>query len=614
MHTRTTQRSPSTTQRRILAAGLILICLAGAAAPVGAAQPVGPALQLVTEQVIVFKDGYSLVLKRGIAVTDEKGEVFTNEVPDAAVLGSFWATPVEGRLLSMVAGWTEVKETSEKLLPCTQVVHILKANVGKSCTVQLPDKAELTGVIREVLTQETSTAVPEALSSVMDPARSALRSNVPVSALPRSEGRTELLTDVTGTHFVLRTKEGDVLVPISDIRRLTVEDMRTVLPHKLQITERTKRLTFRFGEAGQRRELVIAYFRPGVRWIPTYRINLTTNPKQHKIAEISLQAELLNEAENLVDAPVDIVVGVPNFRFRTLPSPLILEQTLRNTLQQAAPQLMGQTNALSNAMFSQRAGEFHRPAAQAAPDAGAGGVELPAELTAASTQDLFVYHLPKQTIGNGERAAVPIFQAETPYRDVHTWSVHIARHDIAAAPSGAGVKSPLVLAENEVWRQVELVNNTNLPWTTGAAMIMQGQQPLAQELLTYTPPKSSTRVPVTVAIDVRGDFSEQETGRELKSLSWNGHEYAKIGQRATVRLRNYKSEPVEMEITVRFGGKAVESSDQGQISLAPYNADDWQQYRGDPAVNNSSTVRWTTTVKPGEVFQPTVDYYFFTRH
>ena len=74
-----------------------------------AARPVRR-LQLVTERVIVFKDGYSLVLKRGSAVTDDKGEVFTNEVPDAAVLGSFWATPVEGRLLSMVAGWTEVKE------------------------------------------------------------------------------------------------------------------------------------------------------------------------------------------------------------------------------------------------------------------------------------------------------------------------------------------------------------------------------------------------------------------------------------------------------------------------------------------------------------------------
>ena len=574
---------------------------------VRAAEPAaGPELKLVTERVIVFKDGYGLILKRGGAVTDDKGEVFTNEVPDAAVLGSFWATPVEGRLLSMVAGWTEVKESSEKPLPCTHVVHILKANVGKSCAVQLPDKVDLTGVIREVLVQETNSPISEPLTSALHPTPSAVRSSMPVSALAKSETRTELLADIAGTHFVLRTKEGDVLVPISDVRRLTMEDMRTVLPHKFITTERTKRLTFRFGEAGQRRELLIAYFRPGVRWIPTYRVDLTTNPKQQKIAKILLQAELLNEAEDLLDTPVDIVVGVPNFRFRTLPSPLILEQTLRNTLQQAAPQLMGQSNAFSNALFSQRAGESHRAAAQAAPEAAAGSFELPAELTAASTQDLFVYHLPKQTVRKGERAALPIFQAETPYRDVYTWNVHIKRHDIAAAPSGAGVGSPLVLAQNEVWRQVELVNNTNMPWTTGAALLMQGQQPLAQELL--------TRVPVTVAIDVRGDFSEQETDRQLKALTWDGREYAKIVQRATLSLRNYKAEPVEAEITVRLGGKAEEASDKGQISLAPYHAEDWEQYRGDPAVNNSSTVRWTATVKPGEVFQPTVAYFFFTRH
>lgn len=62
-------------------------------------------LELKTERVIVFKDGFSLIIKRGVAITDKAGEVFTDEVPDAAVLGSFWAVPQEGRLISMLAGW-----------------------------------------------------------------------------------------------------------------------------------------------------------------------------------------------------------------------------------------------------------------------------------------------------------------------------------------------------------------------------------------------------------------------------------------------------------------------------------------------------------------------------
>ena len=68
-----------------------------------AAESGGSKLDLKTERVIIFKDGHALILKRGVAVTDDSGEIYTNEVPDAAVLGSFWATPKEGRMTAMVA-------------------------------------------------------------------------------------------------------------------------------------------------------------------------------------------------------------------------------------------------------------------------------------------------------------------------------------------------------------------------------------------------------------------------------------------------------------------------------------------------------------------------------
>ena len=37
-------------------------------------------LDLKIERVIVFKDGYSLIIKRGTATVDEQGEVFTEDV------------------------------------------------------------------------------------------------------------------------------------------------------------------------------------------------------------------------------------------------------------------------------------------------------------------------------------------------------------------------------------------------------------------------------------------------------------------------------------------------------------------------------------------------------
>ena len=235
-------------------------------------------------------------------------------------------------------------------------------------------------------------------------------------------------------------------------------------------------------------------------------------------------------------------------------------------------------------------------------------------MTAAAAQELYVYHLPPSSLRKGQRAAMTLFTAQAPYRDVYTWEVRVQREDIATAPSGAGVASPLRLAENQVWRQLELSNTGDIPWTTGAAIILQGQQPLAQELLTYTSPKAACRVPVTVAIDVRGSFAEEETGRDLNALTWDGHAYAKIKQRGQLTLSSYKQQPIEAEILLRFGGKAEEVSDGGTVALSPYRAEDWNQYRGSPAVNNGSTVRWKTTLQPGQAFRPTVQSHFYTRH
>ncbi len=65
---------------------------------------------------------------------------------------------------------------------------------------------------------------------------------------------------------------------------------------------------------------------------------------------------------------------------------------------------------------------------------------------------------------------------------------------------------------------------------------------------------------------------------------------------------------------MRFGGKAEEASHDGHVTLSPYRAEDWERYRGEPSVNNSSTVYWRVSLKPGETIQPTVDYHFYARH
>jgi len=574
-------------------------------------------LKLVTERAVVFKDGYCMLVKRGVGETNANSELFTEEVPDSAVLGSFWAVAERGRIVSMTAGVVESKEETKKEVTCSNRIEVIAANRGSRCTVVMTDGKSHTGDIRDVLVTETETPAPAALAG--DLHISALSSAAPwVSARPRSAAAMPgavTMSGVAGDLFVLATDEGDVLLQAGQVRTLTIDGMMTSAERTVTTKRSTKRLTFRFEKANARREIVVMYFCPGIRWIPTYRVELAPEGARDKTARMSLQAEILNEAEDLVGAAVDLVVGQPNFRFRDTISPFSLEATMRNALAAAVPQLGGQfsPNQMFNASFDNaRFGERQRPGARAV-RSGAGDISLPPELAAAGTQDLFVYSLPRLDLKKGHRAAVSIFDARAPYRDVHTWNLHVKRSDIETSPS-KGVASPLVIARNSVWHQIELTNNTAVPWTTGAVMLMQGRQPLAQELLTYTASGGSVRVPVTISVDTRGTFAEEETGREMRALKWGSYHYARIEKRASLRLANSKKIPVDVEITCRIGGRAERASDEGEIMLGAFDPGDWKNYRGDRSVNNHSVVVWRTKVAPGETFAPTVDYHYFTRH
>src|SRR5690349_8149626 len=117
--------------RRLLFLSLSFVLVSFSSSCATSAEKQPSELELKTERAIIFKDGYALIIKRGTGTADENGELFTEEVPDSAVLGSFWAVPDQGRMISMVAGWKSTKVSGEKEIPCTQPLEILLANKGR---------------------------------------------------------------------------------------------------------------------------------------------------------------------------------------------------------------------------------------------------------------------------------------------------------------------------------------------------------------------------------------------------------------------------------------------------------------------------------------------------
>ncbi len=351
------------------------------------------------------------------------------------------------------------------------------------------------------------------------------------------------------------------------------------------------------------------YYRPGIRWIPTYRLTLGKDGK----ARLRMQAEILNEMEDMDDVPLELVVGVPNFRFRDTVSPMILQLVMGNPLGAVVRAMSNDLNnmynnsvqILSNQRVSAVRGGDEAPAIVAS-----GAPAVPAELagTAGGAQDLFVYKLPPLTLKVGERAMVPVLSADIPFRHLYTWDVQTQR-----SGSVASGNSPMKILKNEVWHQIELTNNTNLPFTTGAALILDGRQPIGQDLLTYTSVGGKVQVPLTIAVDVRGTSTDEITDRTPNAVNLDGHPYSRIQGKSTLKVTNYKKEPVTVLLQAEFGGACTEASDKGTFRVSGFQCGDWENCTAHPALNSHSTVCWELTLKAGETQEVSCKYHYFLR-
>lgn len=567
-------------------------------------------LTLTTERVTIFKDGYGLVIKRAVGKADESGCAFTGEIPDTAVLGCFWATSTEPNLKSMRAEIVESRDHVKTRSRCADYGELLRANLGKTLTLERQSREKVEGKVSAVLGSPPKAASTNGRQhgALVNPSYwhgSHHRSQPASSPL----GVTETPLDPAAVLVVIETDDGEVVLRVAEITSVSGSDLTLDAEHGTLRVGRQKRLTFEFGEtaAGRDVSLTLLHFSEGIRWIPTYSVELIDDSR----AAMALQAEVLNEMEDLKGVAVDFVVGVPNFRFKKTVSPFALEPYLRQTLRAAAPQLMGgnQYSQFSNASFHRRSSEWRGAQRRESAD-GSGMLSLAPELAAKGTEDLFTYSFPHFTLKKGGRAGARLFTAEVPMRHLYTYDVVVSRdawgRSWSYSSPGNNHGSPLVVSYSKVWHQIELSNTTKCPFTTGPALILKDGLPIGQELLTYTPVRGRVLLPLTVAIDIRGSFDEVVTKRQPKAHS----NYTRLDVRGTVHLTNYLAKEVELNVSVQFGGYCEEASDDGKTKISPFRNSDWSNYHRVSRDACHSHVSWKLTLRPGESKEMTCDYYW----
>jgi hypothetical protein len=553
---------------------------------------------LPVREVSVFKDGHAFVVHRGFVAVDANGEAVLRQLP-APVLGTFWVGAIDAgpeqrgtAVAAVVASQARVKVERTAL----SLKELVDANAGAQVLV-----TEIPPANRDPAPYE-ATILPAPVQTAEE-----LESLSP----PGDGPKLPLASDLV----FLRTDAGTRVLPLSRIQDITFRDG---LARKLGRDEFRSALTLRIVRRGQgdaveplaagAADIGLMYVQRGLRWIPSYRVELDGKGQ----ARVWLQATLVNDLADLDDVTCNLVVGVPTFALAGSADPIGLEQAAAR-LAQAVDLGNGNRfgNFYANSMMSQVAGGAGAAAAPV-PDAGEG------DSSGEKTEDLYVFRLDHVSLKKGERMVVPVSVGALPYRDFFKLEIpFVPPADLVQRINpGQGAELARLAAEPKAVHTIRLSNTGKAPLTTAPALIMRDGRVLAQGMLTYTSPGAEGDLAVTTAVDIRVTKEENETRRVPNAENWNGEQLARLELAGSLKLKNLRGKPVDIEVVRHVLGN-VESADHEGVIEKLNVLEDLSLFgqaggRGAPAwigsfnwppwwrqYNGAARIRWQVRLDPG---------------
>lgn len=379
----------------------------------------------------------------------------------------------------------------------------------------------------------------------------------------RPETVSGTLVEVTDTLLVLRQKGGE---------QLCAAKLDAVT--RAQLLEMPLRVHLQGGPKEARPAAIgMAYLRKGVTWIPEYTLEVA----DETTAWLTLRGTFVNEAEDLVNADIHFVVGVPSFLHTEYLTPIAVGQAIRAVAAAVPLQVMSQM--ANNALVARsNAAQDERPVA-VSPDTGnidavMGG--LP-QLGGAGASDFTVYTKTGMTVRKGEKAIVTIFRHKVAYGHKYCWT------------SPGDLRHFLVLS-----------NDTDTAWTTGPVVAVSDARPLCEDLLRYTPKGGRCELPVTTAINIATDVKESEVDRKLKAHEPSHNVFLDLVTiEGRLRVTNREPRAISLEVSRTAPGLIRQASDGGRITQDVANL---------KLVERNGGVAWDLSLDPGQTKELTYRY------
>ena len=545
---------------------LACILIAPAAALFAGESADAPAPLPKTVAVAAFKNGLAFVLRQGeIPLT--AGSARISPIP-TATLGTLWLATVnpEARIDEIVA----YRYNTATQRPIQTIGEMLRANAGKTVTITYQAK-DYTG--------EVVGLQPAAPDPSINPI-------VPVDVRYAPQPHEDYL--------LLRTDKRLMAFPLGGISMANLPD-DAILRENIQTPTQALRLKMKSTSA--REKISMGYLEHGLGWTPSYLISLTDDTN----AQITMQAVVTDDAEDLQNAQLFFVVGVPNFAYSNTLSPMSLQQSLVDFMKDAErdEDRKKSFGAFSNAISGQAA-MFDK--AEAAPINLVNGVD---EMASSPEEDLFLYSRSDVTLAKGERATYNVFSGSVGYEHLYNWEVEDQpRVDAYGNVINQVQNMPDNTRADSIWHSIRLKNSTKFPWTSAPALVISGDKPVSQDTLTYTQKSATSTLRITVATDIRASHEEREVARQQELNHRRGYNYDLVTLEGKLKVKNYKSKEVHLAIGKTVRGKTEFQSDEGKTV---------QLGEGIESDNPKSRLTWDVTLAPGQERVVTYRYKIWVR-
>jgi len=523
-----------------------------------------PETELKPTAVAVFKNGLAFVVKQGDAHL-EAGVGNLSPVPEAT-LGSLWITPNDpGISLDEVVAHRYKISAQQNL---AILAEVLLANAGKTVTVIDNNQKEYVGEI-------------VGFRQVEKPAGSPPPANPENNFYPNSPPPPRVMPE----YLLLKSEAKLLALYFHNVARVILT-ADPVLQQPQE--EERKALRFKIKGASVHANLTMGYLEHGLGWTPSYLISL----KDDQTAQITMQSVLVDDAEDLKDTDLFFVVGVPNFAYANIPSPMALEQSLLDFMQAASRKKDDMNARYSNALTGQMT-----------VGGGIGGViamdaEAPSfestiqELKGAQEEDLFLYSRKNVTLARGERATYNVFSDAVSYEHIYEWNVEDQpRVDGFGIPQNNFIPGSDHSPKDDVWHALRLKNTTKFPWTSAPTMVISGTKPVSQDTLPYTPKAATSSLKLTVATDIRASHEENEVERQKDVQRRRNYIYDQVTIEGTLTIKNYKSKNVRLSISDKVRGSVESQTDDGKATKLA---------EGIAVDNPLSRLTWEVALKAGE--------------